>query len=177
MVTALVNLVLNAVPAWLSTHGQHHVPLWAVSRSGRPSVITDTIGTLVVLPFMTCLMCSAAIHRSQRRGELPALASPAHLPLRLDRLPATALRRSLALSALTVAVLSPLAVVALVSIAPAGLGRTAFSVYKAGLGVGLGALVTPAVAMRAMADPAAATSGDRPGPGLGRRRAERRAPA
>ena len=54
---------------------------------------------------------------------------------------------------LTAALLSPIAVVALVSLEPAGLSRLAFTGYKAILGVGLGALVTPLIAVRAMADP------------------------
>lgn len=151
--TAVVNLVLNAGPAWISTSGHRQVVLWSIPAAGRPSVLPDTIATLFVLPFMTCVMCSAAVHRSQRRGELPLLGSFSNLPVRLDRLPARVLLRGLVLGATAVLVIAPVVIAGLMVADPQGLSREGFTIYKALLGVGLGLFVTPLVAIRAMADP------------------------
>ena len=156
--TALVNLVLNGAFAWLGTWGHAEVPLWA-SAVGHPSILTDTIGTLFMLPFMTCVMCSAAVHRSQRRGELPALAPALRLPAWLRRLPGMTVRRGLTMGAVTVAVMAPLAALALVTVDAAGMSRLGFTVYKAVFGVILGSLVTPVIAVRAMSDPAVPAAG------------------
>jgi hypothetical protein len=162
--TAAVNLVGGGAMAWFATRGHPHVPLWSLRLSGRPSAITDTVGTFFFLPVFTCLFCSFGVHRSQRSGDLPALTAPLALPAGLERLPALLLRRGLILGAFTVALLGPTAVIALSVLDPGGLGRAAFVGYKAILGVGLGAVVTPLIAVRAMADPrpmGAGAPGDR----------------
>jgi hypothetical protein len=151
LLTAGTNLVVNAVIAWLSVSGLRTVPLWAVPLIGKPSTITDTVGTFFLLPLTTCLMCTTAVRIQVRRGRLS--------PLRLDdvgailaRLPKGRLRRGAVLGAVCSAALSPIAVVVLLAVDFGGVSRAEFVAYKAALGVALGAVVTPVIAVRAMAD-------------------------
>ncbi len=48
---AVFNFLLNAAIAWLIFRGADVVPLW-----GQQSIAGDTIGTSVILPFLTCLI-------------------------------------------------------------------------------------------------------------------------
>jgi hypothetical protein len=151
-VPAVVNTASNAALAWMSTRGETWVPLWGVPLVGGASTITDTVGTFFLLPLMTCVMCTTAVHRYRRRGKLSRLAPADGLA---GRLPEGRARRGLVLGALCTAMLAPLAVPLLAGLDPAGLSRPDFVLYKALLGLALGMAVTPLVAMRAMTDPAA----------------------
>jgi hypothetical protein len=42
---AIVNVILNALIAWLSVRNEDSVPRWAVPLVDKPSTISDTIGT------------------------------------------------------------------------------------------------------------------------------------
>src|SRR6266852_97693 len=72
-ITAVANLVINAAVAWISAAGRTHVPLWATPIIGGPSTITDTVGTLVVLPLITNLLVTTAVRRDLRHGRLTPL--------------------------------------------------------------------------------------------------------
>ena len=149
LVTAAINSVLNGVIAWLSVRGHHTVPLWAVGV-GKASVITDTVATLFFLPLMTCVMCTTAVRAEVRSGRLPPLTTCA-VPELLRR---SRLRRGVVLGTLCTAVLSPLAIVALFAAHVVDLSVGEFVFYKVLLAVVLGAVVTPVIALCAMADEA-----------------------
>jgi hypothetical protein len=152
--TAVINLVANAAIARVSVGGATTVHLWAVPLVDKPSTVTDTVGTFFILPFVTSLSCTRAIWSDVRRGRLSAIG-PGDLGPWLDRLPPSRLRRSAVLGALCTAALAPLALVVVLVADVGDMSRTSFVVYKAGLGVVLGLIVTPIVALRAMADPVA----------------------
>ena len=149
LVTTLINFVLNAGFAWLSVRGQHSVPLWALN--GTPSTITDTVGTFFFLPVITCLIFTRVIWWQLRSGRLAPLRGEVVPPV-LARLPRQRLKRGLALGGISIAVLTPPAVVVLVATDFGGVSTGTFVLYKAVLGVVLGALVTPVIAVLAMAD-------------------------
>jgi hypothetical protein len=153
-VTAAVNVVLNALPAWGAVQGGgDRVPLWSVPVTSGTGLYTDTLGTLLILPFVTTLLVTTATWRARRRGVLPPLQ---RLPYRLRALallPRARLARAAVLSAATLGSLAGPAAVALGVLVPDGLADVAFVVYKTVLGVVLGLIVTPLVALRAMADP------------------------
>ena len=151
VLTAFVNLVLNAGIAWLSARGAGEVPLWP-SRIGETNLVTDTIGTLFILPFVTCLVVTTAVWREVASGELRRLPPGADRVPWLGALPRNRLARGLALGALCVALLGPPAAGLLWLLDPGALGLAAFVSFKAALGVALGAVVTPVIALRAMAD-------------------------
>jgi hypothetical protein len=149
-VTAVINLVLNAGIAWASIRGQHNVPVWSPRLLGRASVLSDTVGTLFLLPLITTLLCTTAVWREIGAGRLPPLDGAALGPL--GHLPPGRLRRGFVLGALALVVLSPV-VVTIAAVADVGaLSRGNFILYKALFAVLLGAVVTPLIALGAMGD-------------------------
>src|SRR4051812_20758465 len=142
LVTAAINVVLNGGPALLATRGRDHVPLWTVPFTGGTGVYTDTLGTLILLPFVTTILCTAAVWRDRRRGRLERARLPGRLtPLLL--LPRRRAPRGAAFAATTFALLAVPAAAVLAVAAPDGLARGPFVAYKTVLGVALGLVVTP----------------------------------
>jgi len=148
--TAAINAVVNAALAWLTAVGKGPVPLWAAPLSG-PSTGLDTVTTLFFLPLITCVLCSAAVRRDMRLGNLPPL-DRTYLPGFLARTPEGLLQRGLVFGGCMTAALGPVAVLCLVAADFGDISVGTFVVYKAVLGVGLGLLVTPLIALRAMVD-------------------------
>jgi hypothetical protein len=152
LATAAINVAVNAAIAWLSVRGQDGVPLW-----GAPLVETSTfwnmVGTLFLLPLITCVLTTTAVRSDLRQGSLVSLAGlrPAH-PW-LAALPASRLRRGLACGALAVATLAPPLTLALVLADFPELTTDQFIACQVAFAVVLGALVTPPIALCAMADP------------------------
>jgi len=153
LVTAAVNLILNGAIAWFSVRGQHVVPVWAIPRIGSANVFTDTVGTFFFLPLMTCVFSTTFVWVEMRAGRLPPLTT-VEIP---DRLRGGRLRRGAVLGAATAAVLTPIAAVVFLLVGTgAAFTVGQFVVYKAALGVALGAIVTPIIGLCAMAAPAQA---------------------
>lgn len=152
LVTAAVNAVLNAAIASSSVSGQDGVPVWGVPL-GDPSVFGNAIGTLFLLPLITCLLVTTAIRRDVRIGSLEPLGRLRSVHRWLAALPPARLRRGIALGALAVAALAPLLALALAVAGPTELTSEQFVVWQTAFAVALGALVTPAIALYAMADP------------------------
>jgi hypothetical protein len=149
LATAAINFVINAVIAWISLRGAHTVPLWSVPLIGKTSAALDTFGTFFFLPFMTTLFCTTTVWAQVRRGRLAPLSSVAFL----ERLPSGRIRRGLTLGGITMAALTPLALVVFLLARVDTMSAGAFVLYKGVLGVALGAVVTPVIALCAMADP------------------------
>lgn len=146
--TAVVNAAINAALAWVSVRGVNSVPVWTASL--EPSIVSDSLGTLFFLPLITTVLCTTAVWRDLRVGRLERLEGTwCGLG---DRLRNGRLRRGMTLAAWCTGVLSPVTVVILVGIDFGDLNRTDFVLYKTAFAVGLGAIVTPFVALRAMSD-------------------------
>jgi hypothetical protein len=151
LITAVINVVLNAGLAWFSLHGADRVPVWD-PLPWKISAGLDTITTFFFLPLFTCLFVSTSVWIEMRRGRLRPLTGIAFA----DRLPAGRIRRGAWLGALCVAVLSPLAVIAFVVAGLDSMSAKQFIVYKAVLCLVFGAIVTPVIAVWAMgSDPPA----------------------
>jgi hypothetical protein len=149
LVTAVVNLVLNGVIAWVSVGGQQTVPLWSVPLLGGPSTLTDTIGTLFVLPLTTSLLCTTSVWHELRSGRLTPLCGST-LWCAVARLPTGRLRQGLVLGTLSALLLGPPVMLLMHALGVGDLSSQAFMIYKVSFAVGLGALVTPLIAVRAM---------------------------
>jgi hypothetical protein len=149
---AIVNLVLNTAIAWLSVRGEDEVPRWAVPFVDRPSTITDTVGTFFILPLVTCLIFTTLAHREIRAGKLEPLRWTRESHPFLRRLPSGMLRRGLTAGAITTAILGPPAVLAIIALDVGDLTIGEFVAYKAVLGVALGLVVTPILALWAIAE-------------------------
>lgn len=151
VMTAVTNLVVNGLLAWLTTIGHAHLDLVGLPLLGAPSLVTDTLGTLVILPVTTSVLCSLGVRGFRRRGLLDQVSLPAAGLWRwLDRLPAGDVRAGFVLAGWATLLLGPGACALLVAISSSGTSRGSFVVYKALLGVALGAVITPVVALRAM---------------------------
>src|SRR5204863_424500 len=62
------NFLLNASIAWLIFRGAEMVPLW-----GQQSIAGDTIGTSIILPFLTCLIATRLVRGHVRSGKVAPL--------------------------------------------------------------------------------------------------------
>jgi hypothetical protein len=151
-ITAVLNLVINAGIAWISAAGTTHVPLWATPVIGGPSTITDTLGTLLLLPMITNMLVTTAIRRDLRAGSLTRLCLAHSRYAFLRVLPQSRMLRGVRLGASCAAVLGVPAVAILIGTDFGGLSVFDFVLYQAILSLALGSLVTPAIALRAMSE-------------------------
>ena len=144
----VVNFLINALIAWLSFRGQARVPLW-----GQQSIAGDTIATCLLLPLITCLIVTAVARRQMRSGRLAALGwTPvSHPPL--GWLPRGTFVRGLAFGIVCVLVVAPPAVLTLARLGIEEMTFAQFVVFKATFAAALGAIVTPIIALSAIAEP------------------------
>ncbi len=151
IIAAIINFVLNGAITWLSVRNLDVVPRWAVPLADRPSTIIDTVTIIFLLPLFTCLGLTTLARRDVRKGRLPALGWTHRSHPFLKRLPSATLRRGLLLGALSVVILAPLMVLAIFALEVEELTVRQFVLYKAVFAVALGAIVTPVIALWAIA--------------------------
>lgn len=151
LATALINLIVNSLIAWLSVIGQDDVPLWARPLS-ETSLIADTLGTIFVLPLITGVLVTAAIRRDLRSEALRPLKLDHPHGRRLAAVPNGPFGRGLRFGALAFALLALPVAGALIAVDPGSLTKAEFVSFKAGFAICLGALVTPLIALSAMTD-------------------------
>jgi hypothetical protein len=150
LIAAVVNGVLSALIAWLVTVGEDEVPNAAVPLIEGPSVVVDTVGTFFVLPFLTTLAITTVIWKEMREGHLTRLPlAPGSFA---ERLPDTRLRRATRIGLLCLLALGPIGAVVLLLLDYGGISIGEFVIYKAIVGIALGMLVTPLIAMVAFGD-------------------------
>jgi hypothetical protein len=98
-------------------------------------VLTDSLGTLFLLPLITTMLVSAVVRREYKTGRPSARF---------------AVRRGVGLGAVVLAVFTP-AVIALLAATPLhDLSPAGFVTYKVVFGLVLGAIVTPLIALDAL---------------------------
>ncbi len=150
---AAINLILNGAIDWLGVRGLDEVSVWG-GPVDETSFFWSTILTLFLLPLVTCALVTTAIRRDVRSGALEVLAELRATHRWLAALPATRLRRGIAFGAIAVATLTPLLTLALLAANVSELTRGQYVVSHAVLAAVLGVLVTPVIALYAMAEPA-----------------------
>jgi hypothetical protein len=148
-VTAVINVVVNFVVAWLGTRGAHSIALWATPLK-RPSTIADTMGTTFILPFMTTVLCTRAVEREIRTGTIPPLLHDCQVRRLVSRLPKRVLPRALIVASWSALTIGSMALVVLVVTRLGGLSVPSFLMFKVAFAVGLGLVVTPVIALAAM---------------------------
>ena len=142
----VVNLLLNALIAYLMFRGAAVVPLW-----GQQSIAGDTIGTTFLLPLFTTLIVTRLARGQVDAGRVsPVLGAP----LGLRWMPARSLWRGVALGGITVAAVAPPMIAALWLLGVSEQSFWSFVAFKAIFAAALGALITPLVALWAIASPA-----------------------
>jgi hypothetical protein len=144
---ALFNLALNAAIAWGMYRHLEVVPLW-----GQESIAGDTIGTCFFLPFFTALIVTRLAAGRVRDGKLPAVERSRESYPGLGRLPTGTLGRAVALGLSCAVVFGPAALLTLWALEVGSLPFWPFVSFKAAFAAVLAALVTPAIALAAIAD-------------------------
>src|SRR5438046_2433942 len=155
---AVFNFLLNAAIAWLIFRGAEMVPLW-----GQQSIAGDTIGTSIILPFLTCLIATRLVRGHVRSGKGAPLGWSRDTQPWLGWLPPGALARGLALGRAGLLVFAPPVLLAHVALGVTQHGLGGFVVFKASFAAAEALVVTPLVALWAIAEgpgaPAAAVRG------------------
>jgi hypothetical protein len=157
VIAAVANAGLSALIAWGSAANEDEIPMWAAPLVEGPSLVTDTVGTFFILPFLTTLAITTAVWHELREGRIAPLSKRSSGIL--ARLPKTRIRRGAYFGLITMLVLAPPAVLVLLLRDPGDVSVGDFVLFKAIFGVILGAIVTPPIALAAMTDePPAAKS-------------------
>jgi hypothetical protein len=147
LITAVINVVVNGAIDLISIAGKGPIPFW-----GPPLVDTNTvwtiIGTLFLLPLITCVLATTAIRRDMEHGTLTPLTTLGHA----DSLPETRFRRGLLFGAVCAVFAGPPIVLVLAALGVGDLSHAQYTVWHIAFAVVLGALVTPVIALCAMTD-------------------------
>jgi len=139
----VINLVLNGLIAALMFRGTAAVPLW-----GQQSIAGDTIGTTFFLPLITCLIETPLARRQVRAGRVPPVAGA---PLGLRWMPERAFTRGATLGLITAVTIAPPTIAALAALGVTQKGFWGFVAFKAVFAAALAAVVTPLIALWAIA--------------------------
>jgi hypothetical protein len=150
--TVAINTVVNATIAWLSVAGQDSIPMWGAPLV-ETSIFWNVIGTLFLLPLITCVLTTMAIRADIRSGSLSSLSELRATHGWLAALPVSRWRRGAAIGVLAVSTLAPPLLLVLVGAGPGDLDQGQFVLCQTVFAVLLGIVVTPPIALCAMADP------------------------
>ena len=144
---AVFNFVLNAAIAWAMFRSVAVVPLW-----GQQSIMGDTIGTCFLLPLITCLIATRLARGHVRAGKVAPLGWTRGSHPVLGWLPQSTARRGVALGLACIVLLAPLAFIALGLLGVTSLPFWRFVAFKGAFAALAAALVTPLVALWAIAE-------------------------
>jgi hypothetical protein len=151
-VTIAINVIVNAAISWFGVRGQETVTMW-----GPPLVETtifwNLVGTLFLLPLITCVLTTTAVRRDVRRDTLTPLDRLRATCRWLRALPRPRGRRGLMLGAAVTALLGPPLTLILALAGFPDLTRDQFIASQTAFAVVLGIFVTAPIALFAMADP------------------------
>ncbi len=148
---AVVNFALNAGIAWLLFNRLASVPLW-----GSQSIAGDTIGTCFFLPFFTALIVTPLARSRVRAGTLAAPGWSVESHGLLARLPRGTVRRAAYLGGACAVSVAPLTIAVLDGLEVTDLQFWSFVTFKATFAALLAVLVTPLIALYAIAAPGSA---------------------
>jgi hypothetical protein len=142
-----INFALNGATGWLMFRGVDPVPTWGIASSAGP----DLIGTCFFLPAITSLIVTPIVRRHARSG-LVRRVSEADLPSWMRSFHRALAIRAVLFGLACLVVVGTLLAGVLLLAGPAQLGLTPFLWLKASFSALLGALVTPVIALVALAD-------------------------
>jgi hypothetical protein len=145
--SVFLNFPLNWAIAWAMFRGAGTVPMW-----GQQGIAGDTIGTSFILPFLTGLIVTQVARAQVRRGRVPALGWTRRSHPILRWLPAATLKRAITIGAACALTIGPLAVWVLHGLGIGELPLRSFLLFKASYAAALGVLVTPLLALWAIAN-------------------------
>lgn len=150
LAAAAINVVIGVVISWASLMGHSTVPPWGVPWEA--STFWNILGTLFLLPMLTCVFVTPAIRRDVRSGSLASLSKLHAEHDWLAALPASGWWRGVVFGLVAVVIVAPPVALLLMATGSPWLGSWEFLVSQTVLAVALGALFTPVIALYAMAD-------------------------
>ena len=142
---AIFNFLLNALIASGLYHALDVVPL-----EGPQSVAGDTVATGVLLPFLSCLIVTAVVRRHVAGGRLAPLAVPHPA---VAWMPRNTVLRAILFAVLTCVTLVPLTLRLFAALGVTGMGFWWFVLYKAAWAAMAAFILTPLIALWAIAAP------------------------
>jgi hypothetical protein len=148
-VPALINLVLNGAIGFALFRGLDDVPLL-----GSESIVGDTLATCFFLPAITCLIVTPIVRGHVRKGAAEPLIGA--LPGWLALFQRALVPRALLLGVAVVVLGGSLALALFIVLGVESLAFVPFLVFKAVFAGLLGGIVTPFIALLALADRPAA---------------------
>ena len=142
-----INFPVTAGITWLTTPPLPIVPLW-----GMTSLAGATFGTAFILPFLTSVIVSRVVRHHVRGGRLEALMPPPDLAIPWAE--RTSVRRGAVLGFACMVLAAAPTVLICALAGKTQMARVPFIWFEATFAAALGAVVTPLIAWRALADPA-----------------------
>lgn len=147
-ISIAVNAAVSAAFAWGLFHDVTEVPLRGVQGIG-----VDLVPTVFMITLMLTLALTLVTRRRMRAGTLFGLhGGTGALPRPLAMLPGNVLLRALVLALALTAMLVPASIALLAVAGTESMPLGAFVGFKVLYGAALGAVVTPLVLLRALAD-------------------------
>lgn len=148
LITAFVNIVLNAGIAAASARG-HHIAWWT-SNPFKTNLLYNTLGTLFILPLLTTVAVMPAISKELNAGTLAPIDAPFAARLWSWICVPSPWRRGLRFGLVTLLAIAPFDVPAVVLLGRHGANASHFVMLQVAFAVVLGAIVTPLIALAAM---------------------------
>jgi hypothetical protein len=137
----VTNLAIAALLGWLLFGHAERVPM-----IGSQSAVTDTIVSAFMISFATCLIVTPVARRQMRSGRIAALTGGGLSAL----MPSGILWRAILLGAASVAIVSPMVMVASACICARGIALRNFLIFKLAFAAAEGAVTTPLIAALAI---------------------------
>jgi hypothetical protein len=141
----IVNALVNGAIAWAVYRGLAALPLW-----GDKSIGGDALVTSFLLPLIICLIVTPLIRAMAKQGKAPAFDGALGGWLRIFQ--RSLFLRSLVFGVASTVVLGGIAVALLTVFGVQSLDFNAFIVWKTLYAGALAAIVTPVIALVALAD-------------------------
>lgn len=145
---ALVNGVINAFLGWLTFRHHPVVPI-----KGDPSILNDVIATSVLMPLFICLIATPLVRKAMRAGKTQAIESPSAMRTMILWLPASSFLRGALLALASLATCTPILLGMLLMFDVQSMSVAGFATLKFFYAGILAGLVSPVVALYAMAAP------------------------
>ena len=142
----LFNFLLNGAIAFLVFRSLERVPLW-----GQQSIVGDTIGTCFFLPFFTALIVTPLVRKRVLAGSVAGLAWTRETHPPLGWLPSRTGIRGLVLGVVSALLVGPLSIWLLSRHGVTELAFWPFVGFKASFAAALALVITPIIALWAIA--------------------------
>lgn len=144
--SGIFNLLLNALIAWLTFRKLPAVPI-----SGDPSITGDVIGTMILLPLLTCVIVTPLVRKAVQAGKVEPLHEDTSARRMVRWLPSNSFLRGLALGFISLALFGPLLLGAFMVAGVQTMSVGGYVFIKALYAAALAAVNAPVIALYVLA--------------------------